>query len=150
MAPKSLESLSIFLVTVSLTNLALSVLIAPATLPPSTNTDEEILQCWSPLRRLNGCVEEIYYTLVVEGDSTSLSSACCGAFAGLSDSCLPKMFTFGESQLNVAERLKASCTASPAVSPSSESNDELDGEFDDESDDESDDIKSEQAEAEGK
>lgn len=128
----------------------MSTRIAPATSPPSMNTDEEILQCWSPLRKLNGCVEEIYYTLVVEGDSTSLSSACRGAFAGLSDSCLPKMFTVGETQLNVAERLKASCTASPAVSPSSESNDESDGELDDESDDELDDIKNEKAEAKGK
>ncbi|PIA33094.1 hypothetical protein AQUCO_04200094v1 [Aquilegia coerulea] len=55
--------------------------------------NQEVQQCWSSFRNVNGCVLEVYGSFV-SGKIGALGPACCKAIAEITTDCWPKMFPF--------------------------------------------------------
>ena len=52
---------------------------------------QDILQCWSSLTSIEGCINEIYGSLS-KGKFGVSGPACCKAITNVTDKCWPKMF----------------------------------------------------------
>ncbi|PIA33095.1 hypothetical protein AQUCO_04200095v1 [Aquilegia coerulea] len=55
--------------------------------------NQEVQQCWSSFRNVNGCVLEVYGSFI-NGKVGALGPACCKAITEIDTNCWPKMFPF--------------------------------------------------------
>ncbi|KAK0572869.1 hypothetical protein LWI29_038325 [Acer saccharum] len=62
----------------------------PGLLPNVT----KIIECWSSLADIEGCVSEIYQSILDIGLIGIIGSACCKAVTEINDKCWPKIFPF--------------------------------------------------------
>lgn len=52
-----------------------------------------VIECWSSLMDVPGCVHQVYKS--IHGlEFSNIGSGCCKAFLGVNGNCLPKMFPF--------------------------------------------------------
>lgn len=80
-------------------------------LAPNPN-DDEVVECWSSLKRLNRCVKGIYEVFIGIG---WLDSPCCEVINGIESKCWPKIFP---SDPSFGDLLVYYCSISaPAPSP---------------------------------
>ncbi|KAH7574341.1 hypothetical protein ACOSP7_008444 [Xanthoceras sorbifolium] len=63
-------------------------------LAPGIANVTEITECWSSLADIEGCVSEIYKSLLESGYIGGIGPACCKAITEIDDKCWPKIFPF--------------------------------------------------------
>ncbi|KAK4727786.1 hypothetical protein R3W88_032703 [Solanum pinnatisectum] len=92
MATKKLKFFAFFII-LSMTNSLVAMASLDPILAPSPN-DDEIVECWSSLERLNKCVNGIYKVFLGIG---MLDSPCCKVINGIDSKCWQKLFPFDPS-----------------------------------------------------
>ncbi|MCD7463663.1 hypothetical protein HAX54_051104 [Datura stramonium] len=115
MARKYLKLFALFTI-LSMANSLVAMARLDQILAPSPN-DDEVLECWSSLQSINGCVKGIYRVFTGIG---WLDSPCCEVVNGIDSKCWPKIFPFNPS---FGETLMYYCSfaaAAPVLSPVSE------------------------------
>ncbi|KAK4344398.1 hypothetical protein RND71_037492 [Anisodus tanguticus] len=80
-------------------------------LAPSHN-DNEVLECWSSLKSINGCLKGVYKAFTGIG---WLDSSCCEVVNGIGSKCWPKIFPIPRS---FAQTLIYYCSINAAPAPS--------------------------------
>ncbi|XP_006366055.1 uncharacterized protein [Solanum tuberosum] len=65
----------------------------PIKLAPSPN-DDGVVECWSSLKNINGCVKGVYKVFTGVG---WLDSSCCEVVNKIDNKCWPKIFPFNPS-----------------------------------------------------
>ncbi|KAK0572861.1 hypothetical protein LWI29_038240 [Acer saccharum] len=74
-------------------NAAMSKVLFPGLFPGIANVTE-IIECWSSLADIEGCVSEIYQSILDTGLIGKIGPACCKAVTEINDKCWPKIFPF--------------------------------------------------------
>ncbi|TXG56886.1 hypothetical protein EZV62_018199 [Acer yangbiense] len=69
---------------------AMSKVSFPGLVPNVT----EIIECWSSLADIEGCVSEIYQSILDTGLIGKIGLACCKAVTEINDKCWPMIFPF--------------------------------------------------------
>ncbi|CAN4096567.1 unnamed protein product [Withania somnifera] len=100
-----------FLTILSMANSLVATARLDPILVPSPN-DDEVVECWSSLKSINGCVKGVYKVFSGIG---WLDSPCCEVINGIDNKCWPKIFPFNPS---FGDLLMYYCSiAAPAPSP---------------------------------
>ncbi|KAI9192185.1 hypothetical protein LWI28_019354 [Acer negundo] len=82
---------------------------------PGTANVTEIIECWSTLKDIEGCVSETYKSVLNIGIIARIGRDCCKAVTEINDKCLYKIFPFNPSFPPV---LKSTCSAVFNATPS--------------------------------
>ncbi|CAN8243725.1 unnamed protein product [Cochlearia groenlandica] len=79
--------------TILIITLCATTLVKPsqAHLPPHASPVVDLQKCWSSVISVEGCVVEIYKSIVT-GKFENVGPACCKAFSEVDAKCWPKMF----------------------------------------------------------
>ncbi|KAF5197897.1 egg cell-secreted-like protein [Thalictrum thalictroides] len=70
--------------------------------------DQDVQQCWSSFRNVNGCLVEVYDSFI-SGKVVAIGPACCKAITEINADCWPKIFPFSS---DFPPLLKAYCNGS--------------------------------------
>ncbi|KAK0574583.1 hypothetical protein LWI29_025812 [Acer saccharum] len=89
---------------------AMSKVSFPGLVPNVT----EIIECWSSLADIEGCVSEIYQSILDTGLIGKIGLACCKAVTEINDKCWPKIFPFNPF---FPPLLKSTCSTVSNVAP---------------------------------
>uniref|UniRef100_A0A2N9GUW7 Prolamin-like domain-containing protein n=1 Tax=Fagus sylvatica TaxID=28930 RepID=A0A2N9GUW7_FAGSY len=93
--------------------LSMSGLLLPFPGLSPGQSGQDILQCWSSLTSIEGCINEIYGSLS-KGKFGVSGPACCKAITDVSDKCWPKMFPLNPM---FPPLLKGNCAPIVGVAP---------------------------------
>ncbi|KAK2661350.1 hypothetical protein Ddye_007883 [Dipteronia dyeriana] len=86
--------------------LAEATTMSKVSFPRITNVTE-IIECWSSLADIEGCVLEIYQSILNTGLIGKIGPTCCKAVTEINDKCWPKIFPFN---LFFPPLLKSTCS----------------------------------------
>ncbi|KAK4714877.1 hypothetical protein R3W88_020784 [Solanum pinnatisectum] len=92
MATKPLMLFAFFSI-LCMTNSLVMARFDPIKLAPSPN-DDGVVECWSSLKNINGCVKGVYKVFTGVG---WLDSSCCEVVNKIDSKCWPKIFPFNPS-----------------------------------------------------
>ncbi|CAN4094615.1 unnamed protein product [Withania somnifera] len=110
MATKSLKLFAFFTI-ISMANSVIAMAIFDPILAPGPN-DNEVTECWSPLKSTNGCIEGVYKVLI---GIRWLDSPCCQVINEIDTKCWPIVFPFNP---NFGDLLRYYCSLNVAPAPS--------------------------------